>query len=39
MDTRFVLQVYESNDVGDQSMEPSGHDAKMTAGLYASVNP
>jgi hypothetical protein len=36
---RFVLQVHESNDVGSQSMEFSGHDAKMIAGLSASINP
>jgi hypothetical protein len=36
---RFVLRVHESKDVGSQSMKSSGHDAKMTAGLLASINP
>jgi hypothetical protein len=39
LETRFVLQVHESKDVGSQSMESSGHDAKMIAGLFASINP
>jgi hypothetical protein len=36
---RSVLQVHESKEVGSQSMESSGHDAKMIEGLFASINP
>jgi len=39
LDTRFVLQVHESNEVGGQSMKSSGHDAKTKTGLVASINP
>jgi hypothetical protein len=39
LDTQLVLQVHESNDVESQSMKSSGHDAKMIADLFASINP